>query len=173
MKRIPNRNVFTSTAVKAVLEISEGTLYEMIRTGEIWEPSIDHRGRNQWSFEGVADCCERQISRWLDEDVFHSLSSTPSRRCRHSREELEELRRWINAQTMKRRKFQSYIEALEWDETNGMAERNLELVQSMEPTNARQRLGRFFGWLRDEGLRACRLEGVEPLGPSRPPREED
>lgn len=173
MKRLPNRDAFNSHAVKAVLEVTEGTLYEMIRTGEIWEPSLDERGRNVWSFEAVADCCLRQIDRWLDEDVLHVLRAQPFRRCRHSREELEELRRWIHTQTMKRRNFQSHVEALEWDDTHRMAERNLELLQSTDPANERQRLGRFFGWLRDDGLRASKLAGLESFGPPAPPRDED
>jgi hypothetical protein len=173
MKRLPDRDWFTSHAVKAVLEISEGTLYAMIRTGEIWEPSLDERGRNVWSFEAVADSCERQIDRWLDEDVFRSLRDNPSRRCRHSREELEELREWIKAQKLKRRRLQSPAEAAEWNDTHREGVRTLELLQSMEPHNQRQRIGGMFSWLRAEGKRAARLTGLLPFGPPAPRRDED
>jgi hypothetical protein len=165
MRRIPNRSEFTANAVKAVLEISEGTLYEMIRTGEIWEPTLDNRGRNVWSFEAVAECCVRQIDRWLNEDVFDAVRSEPSRRCPHSREELDDLRTWISAQEKRRRVFPSYIEALEWDDTCRDAERKMALLQSADSVNQKQRIGQFFGWLREEGVRACRLAGLEPFGP--------
>lgn len=171
MKRIPNRDRFSASAVKAVLEISEGTLYEMIRTGEIWEPSLDERGRNVWSFDAVAECCFRQIDRWLEEDVLSSLQNVPARRCPHSREELESLRSWIAKQVFRRRRFGSPDEAMEWEVTSREAERHLSFLQSMEEHNKRQRIGSFFGWLREEGKRECGLAGLEPFGPA--PREDD
>jgi hypothetical protein len=168
MKRIPDRDWFTSHAVKAVLEISEGTLYEMVRTGEIWEPTTDRKGRNLWSFDAVADACERQIDRWLDDDIFDALRNYPSRRCRHSADELQSLREWIHKQVMRRRRFQFLSQAVEWQETRTEGDRRLGLLHGMDASNRRQRIGGFFGWLRSEGARAARLVGLVPYGPPRP-----
>ena len=164
MKRIPDQDWFDLHGACAVLGVTQGTLHEMIRTGEIWEPLPDGRCKLWWSFDALADACLRKIELSLGESPFANLVTHPLRRIPHSPEELETLRSWINAQTLRRRNFGRPDQATEWDDTHEFSARKLGDLQSLSGGNAKQRLGSFFAWVR-RGARDENRGGSEEVVP--------